>query len=278
MMLSELIYFAFTYYVRQNFPKLWKDYLLNPLKYDELPEDFISWWQLKKREIQVFCEKQKELGIQITYPGCWDYPVCFLEKLEDPPLLLFYLGQPVWLKHKCLAVVGSRKITVQSKKWLEDELWFFLKDTKSVVVSGGARGVDQEAHFQALRSSLPTIVALPSGINKMYPRSLDEWKNDVLAKGGVFISEYLPDEIMKPYHFIQRNRLIATLGTSVLIVQGEKRSGTLLTAKLALNLGQNLGVVPAHPMDTLYSGNLEVLRWGAQPVIDAGDLKLLLPN
>jgi DNA processing protein len=272
---NELFYFSMIYYVRQNFPKKWKSFLLKPIESSDLPDDFMSWWQLKKNEIYLFYEKQKELGIQITYPGRWDYPNCFIEKLEDPPLLLFYFGSPVWLNRTCIAVVGSRKMTVQSKKWLEDELHLFLKESKMVLVSGGARGVDQEAHYQSLRLSLPTIVALPSGLNKLYPSSLLDWKVDIIAKGGVFISEYFPDETMKSYHFIQRNRLIATLGSSVLIVQGEKRSGTFLTAKLALDLGQNLGVVPAHPMDSLYSGNQELLRWGVNPIIDNQDLKVL---
>lgn len=271
----ELLYFALAFYLRQNFPKQWRNYLLKPIEMDALPEGFETWWQEKRTEVGQFYEKQKELGIHITYPGRFDYPICFLEKLEDPPLLLFYLGEPVWLKRASLAVVGSRKITIQSKKWLENELYTFLHESQLVLVSGGARGVDQEAHYQALRLSLPTIVALPSGLNKMYPSMLEDWKQDVLAKGGAFISEYFPNEVMKTYHFLQRNRLIATLGSSLLIVQGEKRSGTLLTAKLALELGQNIGVIPAHPTDTLYSGNQELMRYGASPIIDAQDLKIL---
>lgn len=274
-MLSELLSFALAYYIRQNLPKQWKNYLLKPMDRDALPDGFLYWWHLKEDEILLFWEKQKKLGVQITYPGRIDYPICFIEKLEDPPLLLFYLGEPVWLNRSCLAVVGSRKMTLETKNWLAKELHAFLSESQLVLVSGGARGVDQEAHYQSLRLALPTVVTLPSGLNKMYPSSLEEWKTDVLAKGGVFISEYFPDEAMKSYHFIQRNRLIATLGSSVLIVQGEKRSGTLLTAKLALDLGQNLGVVPAHPMDALYSGNQELLRWGVTPIMDAKDLKIL---
>lgn len=271
---EEILKFAFTYYVRQNHPKEWKSYLLPQQENPPYSPEFLLWWETKKSEITDFYLKQAESHIQICYPGHPHYPKNFLDKLETPPLLLFYLGNPIWLHQTGIAVVGARKMTPQSKQWINSELYAYLIETKKIVVSGGARGVDQEAHFQSLRLSLPTIVILPSGIHKMYPATLSEWKDDVLKKGGVFLSEYFPAESMKTFHFIQRNRLIATLAKSVLIVQGEKRSGTLLTAKLSLDLGQNIGVIPGHPMDPAYSGNNELLQWGVSPIVDQQDLRL----
>jgi DNA processing protein len=272
MINEEIKNFAFAYYVRQQQPKEWKKlYLEAP------PREFTFWFRDKKNEVGDYYLRLQESQIQITYPGHTRYPQSFLNSLESPPLLLFYIGNPVWITHSCISVVGSRKMTPQSKNWLNTDLHQYLQQTQKVLVSGGARGVDQESHFQALRLSLPTIIALPSGLHNLYPQELTQWQNDVLKKGGVFISEYFPKEPMRTFHFVQRNRLIASLGKSLLIIQGERRSGSLMTAKLALELGQNIGVIPGHPMDTAYSGNIELLKWGANPIFDWQDLLLFCP-
>ncbi len=274
-MLQNLFFFALAYYFKKNDQKLGLKFLLNQLDHSFIPDDFHNWFLENKNDLISVIKKWSEDQIQVTYPSCWDYPEVFLDKLDDPPLLLFYKGTPIWKNKNCISVVGSRKMTEQSKKWIESELYLFLKYSKSVLVSGGAIGIDQESHLQSLRLSLPTIVVIPSGLSNVYPQVLGSWMTSVISKGGVFLSEYFPDQEMRTFHFVQRNRLIAALGNSVLIIQGEKRSGTLMTAKLALKIGQPLGVLPAHPSDQMCSGNLEVMRWGGSVISDHKDLQIL---
>ncbi len=162
-----------------------------------------------------------------------------------------------------------------TKDWIQQELMGFLKNHDATIVSGGARGVDQAAHFCALRAKRPTFVFLPSGLNKIYPKDLNEWKAEIIKGEGAFISEYWPDEEIKKHYFIERNRLIAALAEVVLVTQGELRSGTMLTAQWALDLGRNIGVLPGHPMDSSFSGNLQLLRSGVPPVMDQQDLESL---
>jgi DNA processing protein len=127
-----------------------------------------------------------------------------------------------------------------------------------------------------LRSQKPTYVFLPSGLNEIYPKDLRAWKDSILQGRGAILSEYWPSEQIKKHYFVARNRLIASMAHAVLVVQGEKRSGTLLTAKWAMEMGCPLGVVPGHPRDTAFSGNLGLLRDGVVPIIDEIDIFNLL--
>jgi DNA processing protein len=186
------------------------------------------------------------------------------------------MGTPHWTKRPSLGVVGSRKMSSLTKEWMDQELLPFLNRNDVSVISGGARGVDQAAHLCALRAKKPTFVFLPSGLSEIYPRDMVEWKNQILNTGGAFLSEYWPNEKIKKHYFIERNRLIAAMSDFVLIAQGEKKSGTLLTAQWALDLGRDIGVLPGHPMDFHFSGNLHLMRSGVPPVVDSLDLENMM--
>ena len=157
-------------------------------------------------------------------------------------------------------------------------LFSFLTMNQVSIISGGARGVDQAAHLCALRAKQPTFVFLPSGLEKMYPAGLSDWQNEILNVGGAFISEYWPSEEIKKHYFIERNRLIASLSDFILVAQGELRSGTMLTAKWAIELGRELGAIPGHPKDSTFSGNLNLIRSGVLPIIDSQDLSFQISN
>lgn len=277
-MLTHIIYLAVALFYQNKNSHLGRQILLESWPEAHLPDEFLVWWKQEKNRIHDDCYRFNENGIHFTYLGCWDYPSALLSNLDSSPLWLSYLGQPNWFNSCRIAVVGSRKISKFSIDWMNQELVPFLKQSGATVVSGGARGVDQLAHLSALRAKSPTQIFLPSGLNRIYPRELVEWREDVLASGGMLISEYWPDTEIKKYYFIQRNRLIAAMADFVLVIQGEDRSGTLLTAKWALDLGRELGVVPGHPMDSAFSGNLSLLRSGVTPVIDHKDLLTLLPS
>lgn len=210
-------------------------------------------------------------GVSFVLYGQPLYPQkCYM--MEDPPLVLSYLGQPVWLNEGSLAVVGSREPSSDSLKWIEKELSLFCESEKPLIVSGGARGIDQKAHGVALRKGCPTLVVLPSGLGEIYPDSLRSWVNPILQAGGGLISEYDYSQKMHKYLFHHRNRLIAALGNASLLVEAKRKSGTLITANQAAQLGRTVLVVPGHPFDPHFAGCLDLLCEGATIVRDAQDL------
>ncbi len=214
-----------------------------------------------------------ELGVKFVCYGEAHYPAgCYL--MEDPPLSFSYMGAPAWQEGKSLAVVGSREPQRESLEWMEQEFSKFCESEKAVIVSGGARGVDQKSHSISLRKQVPTLIILPSGLGNLYPDSLKDWVHPVMDQGGCLISEYDFQQRMHKYLFHHRNRLIAALGRATLIVEARRRSGTLITAQQAAQLGRPVWVVPGHPRDPHFQGSLDLLSEGASLVRDAQDLSM----
>lgn len=250
--------------------------------------EFLAWLKQKFPEISVYLTKNfiqyknlvaqiKRLrmrGYQFCCYGDEFYPRDFYLML-DPPLTLSFLGSPTWLLGNSLAVVGSREPRAESLSWIEEELGEFVKAHRVHIVSGGARGIDQAAHALALRHHLPTCFVLPSGLGNIYPSHLSDWIKPVLASGGSFLSEYDFEQPMRKHLFHHRNRLIAALGKALLLVEAKRRSGSLISAQAAAQIGRALFVVPGHPFDKNFSGNLDLLANGATLVRDAQDLGLL---
>ncbi len=226
---------------------------------------------------RFFLEKELSLlsqkGISMIYPGHSDFPEEFV-RLAQPPLALTCWGSLNCLRSSRVGVVGSREPSHESKLWMEEELSEFLAVEKPVVVSGAARGVDQMAHSLALREGVPTVALIPSGFHEIYPSSFQEWVPAITEVGGCLISEYGLNVKMRKNHFVERNRLISALSNLLLLVEARKKSGTLITAKYAIEQHVPLGVLPGHPMNPRFSGSLELLAEGAALIRDALDLKI----
>ncbi|MEQ1879129.1 MAG: DNA-processing protein DprA [Bdellovibrionia bacterium] len=229
-----------------------------------------EWWRSGEETLTWL----KKNGARITYPGRDDYPGSFAD-LERPPLFVSYFGEPCWKMPERLSVVGSREPGHTSRRWLETELSPLMK-RKFLIVSGGARGVDQCAHKIALRAGGATAVFLPAGLGRMYPSDLTDWIEPVLECGGAFVSELGPLEPMLKHYFLQRNRMIAALSKVTLIVEARRQSGTMITARLAEEIGRELAVVPGPPCDPRWAGNLELLCNGAKIARDYWDLLTIL--
>lgn len=223
-------------------------------------------------ESSSYLDQLRELEISYTYPGHYAYPSHFYQMLE-PPLFLEYIGHPVWLDHQILSVVGSRKIHPWTEKWLYEVIPEFLNSTELMAVaSGGAIGVDQCAHWAAVKSLKPTIVVLPCGVRNLYPLSLQKIKDYVLEYKGVYLSEFEYQQPVRKHLFFYRNRLIAALGKMTLVAQAELRSGSLLTVHHALANGRSVVTLPAHPMMMEFSGNLHLIKEGCFYVANSEDL------
>jgi DNA protecting protein DprA len=216
-------------------------------------------------------QRSLDAGDWLLHPDDPQYPKAYLF-LEEVPFLLHVRGQPVWKKAVGLSVVGHREPSQQSLDWLEIHLGSFIRNQDCMIVSGGARGVDQKAHSLALRLGRPTVVLLPSGLDQIYPTSLKSWVPDILKSGGALISEYDDDRKMQKHYFAQRNRLISGLGCATLIIEARRHSGTMLTAQEAIDQGRPVWVLPGHPMDPRCHGSLSLIREGATPVLDADEL------
>lgn len=267
----------------KNYRRLREDILNPPLPCEELRR------YLREEEglfYQEICERREGLrqeqeslqqleaqGVRFTFPGDPLFPSAFCG-MPGAPVFLSFKGHPAWQTGPCLAVVGSREPSSLSHLWMEEHLMQFLEREPVVLVSGGARGIDQMAHQLALRKSRPTVVVVPSGLGRLYPQSLEAWQEKIIEGGGCLLSEYPYAERMQKHFFHDRNRLIAGLGLLTLLVEARRRSGSLLTAQKTLQLGKCVLVLPGHPCESSHLGNLDLLSEGATPVRDAEDLSM----
>lgn len=293
-MCLDLILFA--YWCSRRTDVLWADYLgalpeiregsiLGDLGDSEFSEEWRERfpWIISKRMLDLprdleVLQRWMAQGFEISWPGHLNYPQSLL-RIENPPKILFGKGNWNCLSDPCLAVVGSREPSNLSVSWMEEELGKFLEQHRVTVVSGGARGVDQAAHRVALRKGRATVVLFPSGLEQMYPLSwqkAESWSRAVLDRGGLLLSEYSPPVPMHKRHFLERNRLISGLSLGTLLIEARYRSGTLVTARAAIEQGRPVYVIPSHPYDANSRGGLDLILDGANVVRDAEDLSLLL--
>ena len=219
------------------------------------------------RAVEICAKK----NYQIIYPGHSVYPESFLT-IDHPPKFISYVGHSAWLQRLRISVVGSREMSANAKEWMEQYFDLFLKSTRAVTVSGAAFGIDQMAHRLSVRNCLPTIAFIPSGLSQVYPyRFNHEIAEIILAKGAV-MSEFLPNQEIKKHHFERRNRLISAISEVLFIVEARRKSGSIMTARLALGQNKTLCVLPSSPMFTQNLGNLDLLFDGAHPLRDEKDL------
>lgn len=207
-------------------------------------------------------------------PGHPFYPVCF-DELEKPPSELHVLGSLEALDpERCISIVGAREASPRALDWMDRNLPEYLDlRPDAIIVSGGARGIDQKAHAASVRKGRPTVVFLPAGLERIYPPDLVEWIEPVLRAGGAFVSPYPNDQEIRRAHFEGRNRLIAALGRMLFVVEARRKSGSLMTARLAGELGRAIAVLPSFPTDGNASGSLDLIIDAQAAVIrDAKDL------
>lgn len=200
-----------------------------------------------------------------------EYPVGLLA-LPDPPARLFVRGAALPPLEHTVAIVGSRAATPYGRR-IAERLARDLAHTGLTVVSGLARGIDEAAHRGALASSGPTVAVIPSGLDRVTPPSNESLAHEIEASGsGSTVSEV---EVGGPFGkgaFVKRNRLIAALAAVTVVVEASDRSGALSTAAVAESLGRVVLAVPADVDRPGSEGTLSLLRRGARPCADAGDV------
>jgi DNA processing protein len=198
------------------------------------------------------------------------YPA-LLAELHDPPNRLYLRGGPAeLLARPSVAIVGARSCSRYGAQ-VARELAQSLAAAGLVVVSGMARGVDAEAHRGALAVGGFTVAVLGCGIDRDYPRAHAELGRRI-AESGLLISEYPPGVEPAPWRFPARNRIIAGLARATVVVEARERSGALITADFALELGREVFAAPGEITSALSAGTNDLLRQGATPLLSPGDV------
>ena len=204
-----------------------------------------------------------------VWRGSAEYPDRLLH-LHEPPGALWARGPLRLPSERMVAIVGTRRATEYGRRVAHD-LAFDLASAGWVVVSGLAGGIDAAAHRGALAAGGATIGVLGCGINRVYPAS-NRNLYGTIGRRGLLLSEYEPDSSPQKYRFPERNRIIAALSSAVVVAQAGERSGALITADLALELGREVLAVPG-PVDQAVSrGVHDLLRAGAGVVESAADV------
>lgn len=189
-----------------------------------------------------------------------EYPAPLAE-IPDPPFLLFAQGNLERLKSPAVAVVGSRDATRYGRD-VASRLARELSSVGVAVVSGFARGVDSAAHEGALESAGGTIAVLGCGLDVDYPREHVRLK-EAMRKRDLLLSEFAPGTEPRSSNFPVRNRIIAGLSSGVVVVEASRRSGSLITARLANDFGRDVFAVPGSVYSQTSVGSHGLLRDGA---------------
>lgn len=224
-----------------------------------------------KRDIcpDMLFEKMEREGISILTRWDDDYP-SRLEHLHDVPALLYIRGCASLLDRDMVAVVGARKATVYGKR-VAQELGKTLGEIGITVISGLARGIDSSAHRGAIANLGSTIAVLGSGVDVVYPRENEELYREIMEK-GLIISEFPPGTKPEPRNFPRRNRIIAALAYAVVVVEAGEKSGALITADLALEMGREVWAVPGPITSPQSVGTNRLIRDGAMVMLDPADI------
>lgn len=197
-----------------------------------------------------------------------------LHEIPGPPASLYIRGAlPDPSQFYYLAVVGSRKYTSYGREAVE-LLIRGLSGYPICIVSGLAMGIDGIAHRAALDAGLPTVAIPGSGLSNrvLYPRAHASLAHEILESGGALLSEYEPECSAAPWTFPQRNRIMAGISSGTLVVEAEELSGTLITARLALDYNRNVFAVPGSIFSATSKGTNRLIRQGATPITSAREL------
>jgi DNA processing protein len=209
--------------------------------------------------------------ITLHDPG---YPP-LLRETHDPPPVLFVRGDPLSLSRPAIAIVGSRQPT-RSGLLNAREFARALAAAGLTVVSGLAAGIDAAAHQGALDDGAQTVAVTGTGVDIVYP-SHHQSLAEAIAASGAIVSELPLGTRAQPSNFPRRNRLIAGLTLGTLVVEAARQSGSLITAKLALEAGREVMAIPGSIHSPLSKGCHELIRQGAKLVESADDVLSELP-
>lgn len=209
-------------------------------------------------------------GIKIITPQSEYFPEQ-LKRIDNVPLVLYVRGDETVLKNELsVSVVGAREASDYGCA-VAKALSSALADKGFTIISGGARGIDSEAHFGALEEGGKTVCVMGCGLNVNYLAEMNPMREKI-AKSGAVISEYPPKAPASRTTFPVRNRIISALSLGTIVVEAGERSGSLITARLALEQGKDVFAVPGDLVHSSFLGTNKLIRDGAIAVFSPNDI------
>lgn len=202
-----------------------------------------------------------------------DYPV-WLANIYDPPLWLYYRGNRQLLQQQnFLTIVGSRTLTHYHQQATE-KLIKDLANSNLAIVSGLAIGIDSLSHQSALNNNLATIAVLGSGLDEsvIYPQNNIPLARQIITQNGLLLSEYPANSQPQLHCFPKRNRILAGLSKATVVISGALKSGTLITAQVAIDEGREVLALPGNINYTLNQGPNSLIANGAKIINSANDI------
>ncbi len=210
-----------------------------------------------------------------------DYPTLLHHGPSAPPLI-YARGDLQRLKNEAIAIVGARNASCDGERNAR-AFARFLSEQGWCVISGLALGIDAAAHLGALQSCEPTqsggtIAVLGTGIDMMYPVANQGLAEQILSRNGLLLSEFPLGTPAKPKNFPRRNRIVAGLSRGVLVIEAALRSGSLITARLATDMGREVFALPGSIHSPLSRGPHALIKQGAKLVESGADILNELSN
>lgn len=219
------------------------------------------------KEILAWCG---DMGVDVLCPGHKGYPKN-LTQLSDAPMVLYSLGEvPDFSEIFCCAMVGTRKMSAYGKKCAVN-FGYNLARCGAMIISGLARGIDSAAMTAALDAGGKTVAVLGCGIDVVYPAENEDLMRRVV-KNGCVLTEYAPGTSPYGPNFPVRNRLISALSQAVLVVEGNMRSGALITARHGFYQNKDIYAVPGQIDDPGALGTNSLIKGGVQAVTDPAEI------
>ena len=216
----------------------------------------------------------RALGQTVLLPGDDAWPTARFLGVNPPPDALFLRGHLPAPEAACVAIVGTRNASPYGLR-VAAELAAGLVRAGAWVVSGFALGIDGAAHEAVIRTGGHTLAVLGCGVDHDYPVAHGDLREEVARTGGL-VSEYPPGTEPRRHHFPRRNRLVAAFAQAVVVVEASERSGSLITARLALELGRDVLAVPGSIHRRQQRGCHRLLREGASPCCGVEDIQRVL--
>ena len=254
---------------RKRFSEIYKCFIENGDVTENLLYD--SDFQFAEAEIK----KAEKLNIKIVPISDSNYPF-LLKEIADPPLVLYVKGNLSSSGKHLISIVGSRKCTKYGQTVAQKFAESFAR-LGIIVVSGLALGIDSAAHKGAIDANGKTFAVIGSGLDRIYPASNKHLAEKICSGYGAVISEFPFGTEPRPFNFPFRNRIISGLSYATIVVEAAKKSGSLITARLAAEQGRDVFAVPGNITSRMSEGTNMLIKDGAIPITEPDDLLTYVP-